>query len=308
MNGNWLLLLHQIPPKPPYSRAKILRRLSQAGALPLKNSAYLLPYGEDTLEDFQWICGEITDVGGKAWLFRTEAVAGISSDQIEESFRALRSEDYKILIEEARTELNSISAGQPDAMAGHVRLARRAEELRRIDFFESPGRTNLEKVMNEIETKLKARSAGESVPEPGDLQPGRIWVTRKGVKVDRIGSAWLVRRFLDSQAVFRFVNPDDYSWEGNEIRFDMFDGEFTHRGSLCTFEVLISTHNLNDPALRLVAEIVHDIDLKDNRYQHPETAGIARMLDGLYRLVPEDEKRIERGSMIFDSLYQAFAE
>ena len=93
MNGNWLLLLHQIPPKPPYSRAKILRRLSQAGALPLKNSAYMLPFGEDTLEDFQWICGEITDVGGKAWLFRTEAVAGISSDQIEESFRALRADE-----------------------------------------------------------------------------------------------------------------------------------------------------------------------------------------------------------------------
>ena len=213
-----------------------------------------------------------------------------------------------MLIEEARVALNSIFAGQPDAMAAHARLARRTEELRRIDFFESPGRINLEEVLNGIEMTLKARSAGESVSEPRGLQAGHIWVTRKGVKVDRIGSAWLVRRFLDSQAVFRFVNPDDYSWKDSEIRFDMFDGEFTHRGSLCTFEVLISTHNLNDPALRLVAEIVHDIDLKDNRYQHPETAGIARMLDGLYRLVPEDEKRIERGSMIFNSLYQAFAE
>src|ERR1700681_1838991 len=97
----WLLLLHQIPPKPAYFRAQVLRRIGQVGALPVKNSAYLLPDREDTLEDFEWICQEITKQGGSAWLFRAETLVGMSSDQIEEAFRELRRPEYEKLIEMA---------------------------------------------------------------------------------------------------------------------------------------------------------------------------------------------------------------
>ena len=143
---------------------------------------------------------------------------------------------------------------------------------------------------------------------PGPVQPGRVWVTRKGVKVDRIGSAWLIRRFIDPQAAFRFVTQNDYSHQEPELRFDMLGGEFTHEGDLCTFEVLISAHNLRQghPALQALAEIVHDIDLKDNRYQRAETAGLARMIDGLCARTPEDERRIKQGGTMFDNLYQGF--
>jgi hypothetical protein len=124
--------------------------------------------------------------------------------------------------------------------------------------------------------------------------------------VDRIGSAWLIRRFIDPEAEIRLVAPDHYQRQENEVRFDMFEGEFTHRGELCTFEVLMAEYHPHDPALQAVAEIVHDIDLKDARYERPATAGFAKMLEGLYLRVADDETRIERGSVMFESLYAAF--
>jgi hypothetical protein len=303
MGENWLLLLHQIPPTPAYSRAKILRRLSQVGALPLKNSAYLLPYNDDTLEDCRWISEEIAGVGGKAWLFRAETLAGMTPAELVNAFRELRAEDYRSLIEDARGELGAIAAGKPEAIPARARLVRRFEELRQIDFFEASGRAVLVEIMNEIESKLATILPGAGA---ASLPPNRIWITRKGVKVDRIGSAWLIRRFIDPQAEIRFVAPDRYQWRDNEVRFDMFEGEYTHRGELCTFEVLTGEHRPDDPALQAVAEIVHDIDLKDSRYQRPATVGFAKILEGLCLRTADDETRIERGSVLFESLYASF--
>lgn len=298
----WLLLLHNIPPKPAYFRAKVLRRLAEVGALPLKNAAYLLPDNEDTWEDFEWITREITQEGGSAWVFRAEALAGISAAQTEDSFRKLRSSDYKELIATARALLDH--NGEEDSTAQHAKLAERFEQLKRIDFFGCPERRHLEDLMAEI--KRRAPSA-EGVAS-GPLSAGRVWVTRTGVKVDRIASAWLIRRFIDPQATFRFVAPDSYQHAPGEIRFDMFEGEFTHRGDMCTFEVLLAAHNLRErPGLAAIGEMVHDIDLKENRYQRPETPGFQRMLLGLCARTPGDEERIERGTVILESLHQSFS-
>src|SRR6266436_2051216 len=97
----WLLLLHQIPPSPPYFRAKVLRRLNQLGALPIKNSAYVLPETADTMEDIQWVRSEIEEEGGEAWLFRTETVTGLSDDSLKASFRGSRGSEYKQLLDSA---------------------------------------------------------------------------------------------------------------------------------------------------------------------------------------------------------------
>jgi hypothetical protein len=303
--GRWLLLLHQIPPKPAYFRAKVLRRLAQVGALPVKNSAYLLPDGEDALEDLEWICQEITQQGGAAWLFRAETLFGMSSDQIEDAFRQLHRPEYESLVEQARTLVQQALPRSDETLTAYRKLSRRKQELRRVEFFESPLSQELEELMHEIENQFDAGEAHEAAPAPA--KSGRAWVTRKGVKVDRIASAWLIRNFIDSEAVFRFVDPQSYSHQAKEIRFDMFEGEFTHQGDACTFEVLIATHNLKaNAALAAVAEIVHDIDLKDSRYQRPETAGLARLIDGLCSQTPADELRLERGALIFDSLYKSF--
>jgi len=303
-DGRWLLLLHQIPPKPAYFRARVLRRLAQVGALPIKNSAYLLPDRDDTLEDFQWIFQEITKEGGAAWLFRTEALAGMSSTQIEEAFCQLRAPEYEELIGLARPILQALP-GSEEVTTAYGKLSRRRHELARIDFFDSPARRELEELMSEIEKRIQ--TAGSPEVGQGLSQTGKTWVTRKGVKIDRIGSAWLIQRFIDPAAIFRFVDPDTYVHGEGDIRFDMFEGEFTHRGEACTFEVLIADSNLeSNPALAAIAEIVHDIDLKQDRFQRPETTGVARMIEGLCLQTPIDDLRLERGAMILDGLYQTF--
>jgi hypothetical protein len=301
----WLLLLHQIPPKPAYFRARVLRRLEQVGALPVKNSAYLLPDGDETLEDFEWICREIRDQGGAAWLFRTEALAGMTAEQIEEAFRQLRAPEYQEMIAQGRPLAERIAEGSDEALAAWRKLLRRGQDVKRIDFFDSPTRRMWDELMRETQKQIESASA--LAPAAGRVARGRIWVTRKGVKVDRIASAWLIRRFIDPDAAFRFVDPQDYSHDSAEIRFDMFEGEFTHQGELCTFEVLVPAHGLSpDTALAAVAEIVHDLDLKEARYQRPETAGLAKVIDGLCKLTLADELRLERGATIFESLYQSF--
>lgn len=293
---SWLLLLHQIPPKPPYFRAKVLRRLAQVGALAIKNSAYILPDSDDTREDLEWISREITTERGAAWLFRVEALEGLSDEQIEQGFRQLRTADYEELLDTARELLD-----QDSSPAETVRLLSRFDELKKIDFFHHPSRTQLEGLIMQIQNRDQPSGA----TSPPATQ-GRLWVTRKGVKVDRIASAWLIRRFIDPQATFRFVDTASYRHSPPELRFDMYEGEFTHQGDLCTFEVLLATHNLIQPGLQPIAEMVHDIDLKDSRYQRSETSGLARMLDGLCARTTDDELRLEQGGHIFDSLLQSF--
>ena len=286
---SWLLLLHQIPPKPPYFRARVLRRLGQLGALPIKNSAYLLPNSEETREDFEWICREIKADGGAAWLFQADALAGWTVEQIEAAFRHLRDTDYEELLLVAR-ELDD------------GKLFHRFEELKKIDFFEHPARVKVEAIV--ADRKRLAAETPHSVSEFSN----RIWVTRQSVRVDRIGSAWLIRRFIDPQATFRFVDTANYSHAEGELRFDMYEGEFTHEGNLCTFEVLVARHNLllQYPSLQPLGEMVHDIDLKDGLYQRPETSGLSRMLDGLCARTSDDNTRIDQGGQIFDSLYESF--
>jgi hypothetical protein len=292
----WLLLLHQIPPSPPYFRAKVLRRLNQLGALAIKNSAYVIPETEETIEDIQWLRSEIESEGGEAWLFRADPMSGLN---LESEFQKARSSDYKQLLQDMKRLL-------PKDESELRRLKRRFEEIRRIDFFSAPGREDVETLMETIERKLHG-PAHESVAKPDFKNlTGRIWVTRRGVKVDRIGSAWLIRRFIDPAANFRFVDPDQYQHQPDEIRFDMFEGEFTHEGDLCTFETLLRHANLADAALAGVAEIVHDIDVKDEKYQRPQTSGISALIQGIMALHASDERRIEEGSRIFEATYTAF--
>jgi hypothetical protein len=301
---SWLLLLHQIPPSPAYFRAKVLRRLNQIGALAIKNSAYLLPDTDETREDLQWVRSEICQEGGEAWMFRAEALAGLSSESLAQSFRELRADDVKQLLDSSNDLLQSVRSGN-SPVSDLRKLKRRFEEVRRIDFFEAPGRKELEAVMETIETTMQGSTKQPSAkPDLKDLA-GRTWVTRQGVKVDRIATAWLIRRFVDPAATFRFVDQDRYQHQAGEIRFDMFEGEFTHEGDLCTFEALLHYVGRRDPALDALAEIIHDIDLKDEKYQRPETAGIAAMISGIAALQPADERRIEEGARLFEATYAA---
>ena len=123
--------------------------------------------------------------------------------------------------------------------------------------------------------------------------------------MDRIASAWLVRRFVDPEARFAFTSATRHRPKAGEVRFDMFEAEYTHEGDRCTFEVLLARFALRDPGLDAIGEIVHDIDLKDEKYGRPETAGVLAVLEGLAATTRDDHARLERGAALFDGLYAA---
>ena len=311
----WLLLIHQLPPKPAYFRVKIWRRLQNLGAVTIKNSVYALPQTEQTLEDFQWLIQEISEGGGEASVCEASFIDGLTDGQIKDLFRSAREDEYQQLADEAYTLLESelldggLSAEQRAEFTAQVRrLNRQFGQISAIDFF---GASNREATANVI-ASAAARIAGPGKtgsPSTNTVDTnllGRVWVTREGIRIDRIASAWLIRRFVDPQARFKFVPSRGYRPEPGELRFDMFQAEYTHEGDNCTFEVLLDRTNLDDPALRQIAEIVHDIDLKDGKFDRNEAAGVSQLIDGVAIANKDDESRLQRGSAVFDDLYESF--
>jgi hypothetical protein len=311
--AQWLLLIHQIPPKPSYLRVKVGRRLQGLGAVAVKNSVYVLPWSDQALEDFQWVRREIVGGGGDASVCEARFVEGLSDAAVEASFTAARDADYTALAQEARRLQTAVARrkrpdrgkGQPAALL--LRLRKRLAEIAAIDFFGAPGRETVEELFAAVEAALRPEADPIRTPPVSvDQVRGRTWVTRTGVHIDRIASAWLIRRFIDPEASFKFVLGHEYSPAPGELRFDMFEADFTHEGDLCTFEVLLRRFGLQDAALRQIAEIVHDIDLKDGKFARPEGVGIDRLIVGIAIRQRSDEGRIEEGGAAFDSLYEFF--
>jgi hypothetical protein len=310
----WYLLIHQLPPKPLYLRAKVRQRLAKVGALALKNSVYILPRTDDCLEDLQWIAQEAVAGKGEAWVSDASFVAGISNEDLVKRFRSERQADYASLSSEVKNASSKLKTRggaeppEPEVTARVERLKKRLSEILAIDFFKAPGRKEAEAALRQLQDALlpRRRSAPRPPTKHSDLL-GKTWVTRRGVQVDRIASAWLVRRFIDRDARFRFVDPKGAEIAPGEIRFDMMPGEFTHEGDRCTFETLVARAGIADPAVAEIAEIVHDIDLKDGKYARADAAGIQRLLLGLVLSNPDDEGRLERGFALFDDMYQSFS-
>lgn len=315
-SANWLLLIHQIPPKPDYLRVKIWRRMQRVGAVAVKNSVYVLPKNEETLEDFQWVLGEIMAGGGDGSICEAGFVEGLSDSNIETIFRSARDADYSAIAEEAR-ELGlalpalgrKLEPEQRSRLEADVtRLRRRLSEVVKIDFFDSLGRQSAEGLVATLEARLHPdTSTGSNAAPLNSEYRRRVWVTRKGIHVDRMASAWLIKRFIDPDGKFKFVPARGYQPEKDEIRFDMFEAEFTHEGDLCTFEVLLQRLKLEDTALRPIAEIVHDIDLKDGKFGRSETPGIERLITGICTVHKDDEARLARALALFDDLHGSFA-
>jgi hypothetical protein len=297
---HWHLLIYQLPPEPLYLRAKIRQRLARVGAVALKNAVYVLPRREECLEDFQWIVEEAVAGGGEAYVCEAEFLDGKTKQTLINQFRAERDADYAALVKEIRDWKREKDGELPLRAA---RARKRLEEIHRIDFFDAPRRKEAEKRVADLDAASR-RPRRRTGPKRSPLL-GRIWVTRRGIHVDRIASAWLIRRFVDPRARFRFIDRKEPPRKG-EVRFDMVGGEFSHEGDRCTFETLIARTGLTDRALTEVGEIVHDIDLKDDRFGRSEAPGIERLINGLAVANPEDEARLERGLILFDELYQSF--
>jgi hypothetical protein len=310
--GRWLLLIHQIPPKPNYLRVKIWRRLQALGAVAIKNSVYALPRNDQTLEDFQWLQKEVEQSGGEASICEARFVDGLSDEQIEALFNAARDGEYAALAEEIRGLSESLPPGDlPDLqrreLKGHVqRFKKRLGQIVALDFFHTEGRGGAEGLLSALEVRLRPAMVTDEAQLSSlavESYQGRVWVTRRGVHVDRMASAWLIRRFIDPEARFRFVVDRAYKPDADELRFDMFDAEFTHEGELCTFEVLVARFGLENRALTSIAEIVHDIDLKDAKFKREETSGIAAAIAGIAMGTRDDDARLVQSAVLFDALH-----
>jgi len=314
--ARWLLLVHQIPPKPDYFRVKVRRRLARLGAVALKSTVYVLPWSPQTLEDFQWLRREIVDEGGEAILCETLLVEGITDAELEELFQKSRDVDYGEIASDAASMLTRIKKRKLGAderaelETAVARLRRRLREVSELDFFGSAGRPGAEREIAALALRASGGPAPHLVsPDRAPAPHGATWVTRRDVFVDRIASAWLIRAFIDPSAEFLFVPGPAHRRAPGEIRFDMFEAEHTHVGDRCTFEMLLEHFALNgDAALGAIAEIVHDIDVKDAKFGRPEAAGIEQLLSGMVRTTPTDEARLMAGGAIFASLYESFRE
>jgi hypothetical protein len=308
----WLLLIHQIPPAPSYLRVKIGRRLQGLGAVLVKNSVYVLPASDEALEDFQWVRREIVAGKGEAWVCQARFVEGLTDAAVTALFRGAREANYAVLVREARKLQARLSrprtgkGARETATSALVRLRKRLDEVRAIDFFGADARETVEGLLAAVESSLRPPAAEAANGPPATPVRGRTWVTRSDVHVDRIASAWLIRRFIDPDARFKFVPGREYAPAPGELRYDMFEAEFTHEGDSCTFEVLRRRFGLEEPALREIAEIVHDVDLKDAKFSRPEAPGLERLVAGIAMRHADDEARLRDGASALEALYEYF--
>jgi hypothetical protein len=281
------------------------------GAVALKNSVYVLPAREDTVEDFRWLLREIVAEGGEATICEGQLIEGITHSELVALFVAEREKEYAAMAAaaqalEARANLPAEDSAQRAQLEAELaQLRHQLDQIGSVDFFRAPARRAAERRLDAVEARLRKTSArgNRTVNAGGDAMRGKIWITRRDVHIDRIASAWLIRRFIDPNARFKFTDAKSYQPRTGEVRFDMFEAEYTHEGDRCTFETLLERAGLRDRALRVIGEIVHDVDCKDEKFGRKEVAGVAALVRGLTRAYPDDATRLERGAASFDDLY-----
>lgn len=310
-----MLLLPTIPTADTTARVKIWRQLQKVGAVALKNSVYVLPNRDECVESFEWVSRELTELGGSASLCEGHFFDGVTDDDIERRFVEARNTDYSTLAAEVRgvaklLKGKRIAEERLSALREQVtKLRRRFEEVVAIDFCHAPGREATQGLLVGVEHSLNKLS-GDTQQEPLTrvARPsGATWVTRTGVHIDRIACSWLIRRFIDPKATLKFVPPKGYKPDPGELRFDMYEAEFTHVGERCSFEVLLLKMGFEtDGGLQAIAEIVHDIDLQDEKYARPETVGVSSAVIGICGSLRDDEARIAAATPLLEGLYAFF--
>jgi hypothetical protein len=316
----WLLLVHQLPTSPSNLRVRTWRRLQQLGAVPLKQAVYALPDSASAREDFEWLTTEIKALGGDATVFSADTVDNWSDDALIEEFRRARQEDFAALateIDQVLRRLTTARRSRGRRAPAVERLAgtfcQRLTALDHIDFFGSAGGDRARLLLAELESHIRpspGRVASPASEGPADRAAfqARLWVTRPRPGVDRMASAWLIRRFIDPGARFAFAPDRGTLPAGDPVPFDMFGVEFSHQAEGCTFETLCTVFGVQDPAVARIATIVHDLDLKDGRFGAVDAPTIGSVIDGLQLAHRDDDELLERGMTLFESLYRAFAE
>ena len=307
-SNSWLFLLFNLPAKQSSDRVKFWRRLKKFGTIQLKSSTYVLPDEPVHYERFQWLAKEIIDTGGEATLVRVKDIEGMPYSAVVALFNDARSRDYdelieplNLLIKDTKTRKNS-----PESFANQLqKLRQRFQEIRDLDYFESSRGEDLHRLFE------KAESLGLPLKRPEtkdqlriEAYRSKLWITRPRPEIDRVGSAWLIRKFIDPAAKFVFANATSETPEA--IPYDMFEVEFSHHGDCCTFETFIERFGIRDRAVRRLAELIHDADLEDDKFHRLEGFGVEQIFKGLAKQGLTDHEILSKGFECFDALHTEF--
>lgn len=316
----WLLFFYSVPSKPVSNRMKVWRKLAKAGAAALKGSVYLLPFSDEHYELLQWLVSEIAEMKGEGAFTRIEHIDTMRDSELIALFDRQRAADYRTIekaLDDLERKLDSIRQGGKAQNIKEVadQLSRRQkefEDVKKIDFFSLKEAETVRVKIQRVEAELNKISGTETTRQrPSPISPravadyqGKTWVTRRKPFIDRMASAWLIRRFIDRTAVFNFVDERELdAVRKNAVVFDMRGGEFTHIGDLCTFEVLVKSFGIKDKTVKKMAEIVHDLDTKDEKYKSSEARGVEDILTGIRKTANDDRDALERGTAVFEMLY-----
>lgn len=314
----WLLFFYSVPSKPVNARMRIWRRLAKAGAVQLKSAVYILPFNEENYELCQWLVSEVISMKGDGSFVSAKKIETMNDDDIIAVFNNQREQDYRIIeksLDDMERKVSSVRKGAgmqagkslADQLNKHLR---EFEEIRKIDFFESTRGIALKKKFDALLKEIKGIAVSNvrqtfEVPARriGDYQK-KTWATRKKPFVDRMASAWLIQRFIDKNVVFKFIDEKELEILGKDtVAFDMRGGEFTHVGDICTFEALVKSFGIKERAIKKIAEIVHELDMKDGKFNAPEAKGIEDILTGIRKTVKDDADILEKGMAVFEMLY-----
>jgi len=314
----WLLFFYSVPSKPVNSRMKVWRKLMKSGAVQLKGSVYILPDNEEHREFLQWLVTEISGMKGEGAFASIEKIETMKDSEIIALFNEQRGADYRDIgksLDDLERRLGSVQKGarvQNIKVISEqlVKLVREYDRIVAVDFYHpGEGKRLSEKIIN-LKSQIRALSGVEERKESPVLTrdiakyQGKVWVTRKKPFIDRMASAWLIRKFIDSKAVFGFIDEKDIdALDKKSAAFDIRGGEFTHSGDRCTFEGLIKAFGLKGKILRKMAEIVHDLDMRDDKYKAAEAKGLEDILSGIRKSAKDDSEALEKGMVVFEMLY-----
>jgi hypothetical protein len=301
MSSAWVLLLYALPKGKGPERVALWRRLRQYGCLTLNTSAYILPDRPSCQERFEWLAKQILDAGGEATVSKVLMIEGLRDEEIQKRFNAERNAEYIELLKEA-TALRKRKEPPSTLSRKFERLRRLANETREIDYFGASKGRDLDDVLRQIEKELRGTPERAAVPIlERKHYLNRVWITRPNPEIDRCASAWLIRKFIDPKAAFQFVAQKPRRSMG--VTFDMLEADFTHQGDSCTFETLCLRFAINDSIISRIAEMVHDADLEDEKFDRQEVIGIDLMLKGLAHMKKSSDEILTAGISAIEALF-----
>lgn len=308
---SWVVFSYSLSVKRASSaRVTFWRRLQRMGAVTPKAGVYLLPPHDECVEAFQWLAQEVQQIGGDAVVMRVDRFEGLPEAKLVELFQETCRAKYAELEVEATDLGRSLRRGKKALVRAEgveklEKLRKRQAEIAQVDFFNCPDAVKVNDLLRCIQEQLRQGNktvAPVALKKLTDYRDAR-WVTRPRPHVDRLACAWLIRRFINPTAEIRYAAR----LESGEVGFDMREAEFGHQGNFCTFETMLTAFGLTEPGLQGIAEIVHEIDLRDGRYARPETAGLALILKGWLQAGLPDKEIEQRGIALFEGLFTALS-